>query len=98
MHDDHQREMQAMLAEAWAIAARTAELERFYESELVPLAEQSVEAALLAYRSNRVMVDEVIEARRVALDTWLKHLRLVADRSQAQYDVDYLVGGAESEQ
>jgi outer membrane protein TolC len=98
MHVDHQREMQAMLAEAWAIAARTAELERFYESELVPLAEQSVQAALLAYRSNRVMVDEVIEARRIALETWLKHLRLVADRSQAQYDVDYLVGGAESEQ
>jgi hypothetical protein len=44
------------------------------------------------------MVDEVIEARRVALETWLKHLRLVADRSQAQYDIDYLVGGAESEQ
>ncbi len=98
MHDDHQREMQAMLAEAWAIAARTAELERFYERELVPLAEQSVQAALLAFRANRVMVDEVIEARRVALDTWLKHLRLVADRSQAQYDIDYLVGGAESEQ
>ncbi len=97
MHDDHQREMQAMLAEAWAIAARTAELERLYESELVPLAEQSVQAALLAFRANRVMVDEVIAARRVALDTWLKHLRLVADRSQAQYDVDYLVGGAESE-
>ena len=97
MHDDHQREMQAMLAEAWAIAARTAELERFYERELVPLAEQSVQAALLAFRANRVMVDEVIEARRVALETWLKHLRLVADRSQAQYDIDYLVGGAESE-
>ena len=98
MHDDHQREMQAMLAEAWAIAARTAELELFYERELVPLAEQSVQAALLAFRANRVMVDEVIEARRVALETWLKHLRLVADRSQAQYDIDYLVGGAESEQ
>ena len=98
MHDDHQREMQAMLAEAWAIAARTAELERLYESELVPLAEQSVQAALLAFRANRVMVDEVIDTRRVALETWLKHLRLVADRSQAQYDIDYLVGGAESEQ
>jgi len=98
MHDDHQREMQAMLAEAWAIAARTSELERFYERELVPLAEQSVQAALLAFRANRVMVDEVIDTRRVALETWLKHLRLVADRSQAQYDIDYLVGGAESEQ
>ncbi|MGB5104518.1 MAG: TolC family protein [Steroidobacteraceae bacterium] len=92
MHDDHQREMRAMLAEAWSVADRTAELERFYEAELVPLAGQSVQATLLAYRSNRAMVDEVIAARRVALDTWLKHLRLSADRAQAQYDVDYLVG------
>lgn len=92
MHDDHQREMRAMLAEAWSVADRTAELERFFETELVPLAEQSVQAALIAYRSNRVMVDEVITARRVALETWLKHLRLVADRAQAHYDVDYLAG------
>lgn len=97
MHDDHQREMRAMLAEAWSLADRTAELERFFEIELVPLAEQSVQAALLAYRSNRVMVDEVIAARRVALETWLKHLRLVADRAQAVYDVDYLAGGTNHE-
>ena len=94
MHEDHQREMQAMLAEAWSVARRTIELERLYESDLVPLAEQSVQAALLAYRSSRAMVDDVILARRTALETWLKHLRLVADRAQAQYDIDYLVGVA----
>jgi outer membrane protein TolC len=81
-----------MLAEAWSVADRTSELERYYESELAPLAEQSVEAALAAYRSNRAMVDDVILARRTALDTLLKHLRLSADRAQAQYDLDYLVG------
>jgi len=52
-----------------------------------------VQAALLAYRSNRAMLDDVIAARRVALETSLKHLRLVADRVQAQYDVAYLSGG-----
>lgn len=92
MHEDHQREMRAMLAEAWNLVDRTGELERYYESELVPLAQQSIEAAFVAYRSNRAMVDEVILARRTALDTWLKHLRLSADRAQAQYDLDYLVG------
>jgi outer membrane protein TolC len=92
MHADHQREMRAMLAEAWGVAERTAELERFYESDLVPLADQSVQAALLAYRSNRAMVDEVVTARRTALETKVKHLRLSADRAQAQYEVDYLVG------
>jgi outer membrane protein TolC len=98
MHDDHQREMRAMLAEAWSVADRTADLEKYYESDLLPLAEQSVQAALLAYRSNRSMIDDVIAARRTALETSLKHLRLVADRAQAQYDVDYLTGGVGNEQ
>jgi outer membrane protein TolC len=94
MHDDHQREMGAMLAEAWSVADRTAALERFYETDLLPLAGQSVQAALLAYRSNRAMIDEVITARRAWLETSLKHLRLATDRAQAQYNVDYLVGEA----
>jgi outer membrane protein TolC len=92
MHADHQREMSAMLEEAWAVADRTGQLERFYETDLVPLADQSVQAALLAYRNNRAMVDDVVTARRVALETNLKRLRMSADRAQAQYEVDYLVG------
>jgi outer membrane protein TolC len=94
MHDDHQRDMLAMLAEAWSVADRTAALERFYETDLLPLAEQSVQAALLAYGANRSMIDDVIAARRASLEASLKHLRLVADRAQAQYDIDYLVGEA----
>jgi outer membrane protein TolC len=94
MHDDHQREMLAMLTEAWSVADRTAALERFYETDLLPLAEQSVQAALLAYGANRSMIDDVIAARRASLEASLKHLRLVADRAQAQYDIDYLVGEA----
>jgi outer membrane protein TolC len=94
MHDDHQREMLAMLTEAWSVADRTAALERFYETDLLPLAEQSVKAALLAYGANRSMIDDVIAARRASLEASLKHLRLVADRAQAQYDIDYLVGEA----
>ena len=92
MHDDHRREMHAMLEEAWAIAHKTADLENFYEAELLPLADQSVQAALLAWGSNRAMIDEVVTARRVALETRMKHLRLAADRAQAQFDIDYLAG------
>lgn len=93
-HADHQREMQAMLNEAWNAAQRTAELERFYETDLLPLADQSVTAALLGWRSNRAMFDEVVMARRLALETKLKHLRLAADRALAQYEIDYLAGDA----
>jgi outer membrane protein TolC len=91
-HADHQREMQAMLVEAWNVAGRTAELEQFYETDLLPLAEQSVTAALLGWRANRTMFDEVVMARRLALETKLKHLRLAADRALALHEIDYLAG------
>jgi hypothetical protein len=91
-HQDHLREMRAMLAEAWSVATRTAGLEEFYERELLPLADQSIQAALLAWRGNRAMIDEVVMARRAALETRTKHLRLAADRAQAQYEIDYLAG------
>jgi len=93
-HEDHQREMQAMLAEAWNTAHRTAELERFYETDLLPLADQSVTAALLGWRSNRAMIDEVVMARRLTLEARMKHLRLAADRALAQHEIDYLAGDA----
>ena len=91
-HEGHRREMQAMLAEAWNTAQRTAELEKFYESDLLTLADQSVTAALLSWRANRVMIDEVVRARRLAAETRMKHLRLAADRALAQHEIDYLAG------
>jgi outer membrane protein TolC len=93
-HDDHEREMRAMLTEAWNTVHRTAELERFYESDLLPLADQSVTAALLGWRSNRTMLEDVVMARRLALETRTKHLRLAADRALAQHDIDYFAGDA----
>lgn len=91
-HEDHRREMQAMLVEAWNTVSRTSELERFYEDELLQLADQSVQAALLAWRSNRAMLDDVVMARRAATETRMKHLRLAADRALAQHEIDYLAG------
>jgi len=91
-HDDHVREFQAMLTEAWHTARRTGELEQFYETDLLPLADQSVTAALLGWRSNRVMIDDVVQARRIATETRIKHLRLAADRALAQHEIDYLAG------
>lgn len=91
-HDDHVREFRAMLTEAWYAAQRTGELEQFYETDLLPLAEQSVTAALLGWRSNRVMIDDVVRARRIATETRIKHLRLAADRALAQHEIDYLAG------
>jgi outer membrane protein TolC len=93
-HDDHEREFEAMLVEAWRTVQRTGELEQFYETDLLPLADQSVTAALLAWRANRVMIDDVVRARRIAVETRMKHLRLAADRALAQHEIDYLAGEA----
>ena len=41
------------------IAGKTGELERFYETELLPLADQSVEAALLAWEHSLVRPDDL---------------------------------------
>jgi outer membrane protein TolC len=92
MHMDHQRELNGELVEAWQVAKQTSELEAFYASELLPLADQSVQAALLGWRNDRAGIDEVVKARRVALETRLKHLRLAADRALAHFDIDYLAG------
>jgi outer membrane protein TolC len=92
MHVDHQRELNGELVEAWQVAKQTSELEAFYASELLPLADQSVQAALLGWRNDRAGIDEVVKARRVALETRLKHLRLAADRALAHFDIDYLAG------
>jgi hypothetical protein len=40
------------------------------------------------------MFEEVVMARRLALETKLKHLRLAADRALAQHDIDYFAGDA----
>lgn len=92
MHDDHLREMRAMLDEAYVVARKTGDLEQYYAHDLLPLAEQSVQAALLAWQTNRVMFDEVVAARKAALEARLRHARLAADRAQVQYDIDYLAG------
>jgi hypothetical protein len=40
------------------------------------------------------MLDEVVMARQLALETRTKHLRLAADRALAQHEIDYLAGDA----
>jgi hypothetical protein len=40
------------------------------------------------------MLEEVVMARRLALETKMKHLRLAADRALAQHDIDYFAGDA----
>ncbi len=92
LHLNHQRELSGVLGEAWEVARQTSELETFYATELLPLADQSVQAAMLSWRNDRSGIEQVVQARRIALETRLKHLRLAAERALAHYEIDYLAG------
>ena len=47
-----------------------------------------------AMKLSRCGFDEVVMARRLTLETRIKHLRLAADRALAQHEIDYLAGDA----
>lgn len=92
MHEDHQRELAAELERGWTALQRIDALLRVYDEELLPLAGQALEAALLALRHDRGGVEDAVAAQQLALETRMKHARLLADRAQARHDIDYLTG------
>ncbi len=92
MHEDHRRELAAELERSWTELQRIDDLLRVYDEELLPLAGQAIEAALLALRHDRGSVEDTVTAQQLALETRLKHARLLADRAQARHDIDYLTG------
>jgi outer membrane protein TolC len=92
MHEDHQRELAAELERSWTELQRIDDLLRVYDEELLPLAAQALEAALLALRHARGGVEDTVTAQQLVLETRLKHARLLADRALARHDVDYLTG------
>ena len=92
MHEDHRRELAAELERNWTELQGIDALLRVYAEELLPLAVQASEAALLALRHDRGGVEDTVTARQLVLETRLKHARLLADRAQARHDIDYLTG------
>ena len=89
LRDDNLREMQAMLARAYAEwTAANGRLTRYRDSTL-PQASARTEAALAAYRAGRGELAKVLEARRMELDLRMQQLLLEGNAARAQVEIGY---------
>jgi outer membrane protein TolC len=64
-----------------------------YQQNVVPLAHERVEAAQAAYGSGRGSLDELLSARRAALDADLQLLLLTAATLRSRIALDYFIEG-----
>lgn len=88
--EDMQRAYRAELAErlaAWQ--ADRARLVR-YDKELLPLAAGQVDATLTAYRAGSGMLDRVLEARRMQLDTRMERQRVALEAARSWAQLNFL--------
>ena len=90
-HENHRRILLAELETAYS-NWQTLKLrgERF-DRDVLPQAENRIEAALAGYRSGRVDLASVVEARRAALELALQRLSLDVELARARTQLDYLI-------
>ena len=90
-HENHRRMLLAELETAYASwQTLTLRGERF-DRDVLPQAENRIEAALAGYRSGRVDLATVVEARRAALELRLQRLTLDVELARARTQLDYLI-------
>lgn len=76
-----------------AVYQQISERLKYFESMLIPQAEQNTKAALNAYQTGVSDFGELIRAKLTELDSRLKYLRLVVNRAKSKVDLLYLAGG-----
>ena len=89
MREDNLREMQAMLARAYAEWTAAGERLTRYRTSTLPQAQARTEAALAAYRAGRGELSKVLEARRMQLDLRMQQLMLEGEAARAQLQIAY---------
>jgi len=82
----YQAELRAGLA-AWQ-----ANLDRLhrYDSELIPLARQQIDAAMAGYKAATGNLPRVLEARRMAVDTQMERQRVALETARAWATLNYV--------
>jgi len=65
---------------------------KYFETMLIPQAEQNTKAALNAYPSGVSDFGELVRARLTELESRLKQLRLIVNREKSKVDLLYLAG------
>ena len=66
-------------------------LKRF-DTEILPQSEQRTSAALAAWQAGQGTLAGILEARRMALENWIKRLELEADAQKHRIKLAYLAG------
>jgi len=89
LREDNLREMQAMLARAYAEWTSANERLARYRASTLPQAAARTEAALAAYRTGRADLAKVLEARRMELDLRMQQLMLEGEAARAQVQISY---------
>lgn len=92
--EDQRRTLAAELAGAWETHERLGERIALFRKQILPSAEDYVEATLLAYQNDLAPFDELVRAERTLLDARLDALRLEASRLAAHAKLAYLIGDA----
>lgn len=87
-----QREMTASLREAMAKFTTADSLARQYDTEILPLTQQSAEAQTIAYQNGQVPITTVLDARRMELMKQDDYLMVLMARLMALVEVELMVG------
>jgi outer membrane protein TolC len=88
--EDERRSYRAEVAARYALWQSALKNAAQYEQELSPLAEQQAQAALADYRSGGGMLIQVLEARRMVLDTRMQALRAQREAAMAWAQLNFL--------
>jgi len=88
--DDKLRELERMLATAYAQWKRLGERQRLYRERLLPESEANAEAALRAYQAGVSEFITLMRARIDELDARLEALRLEVERAKVRAALSYL--------
>jgi outer membrane protein TolC len=89
LREDNRREMQAMLARAYAEWTAAGDRLARYRTSTLPQAQARTEAALAAYRAGRGELAKVLEARRMQLDLRMQQVMLEGEAARAQVQIAY---------
>lgn len=91
--NEKQRDLVESLENNIANYQQITERLKYFETMLIPQAEQNTKAALNAYQSGVSDFGELVRARLTELDSRLRQLRLIVNREKSKVDLLYLAGG-----
>ena len=91
--EDGKRQLESRVLESSRDLERLHERLAAYDATIEPQTKIGIEAALLAWRSGKGTLGQVLEARRVRLDVLLARLDLQYDAFKRRLELNYLAGG-----